>query len=157
MMAPVMARPNGTAAADTVSAVSVGQAVLEVASEGFAGRVAWVFGGGFYVSGPSETLFAVLGAGSWPGPMHLIVEEPAELPARHDRVSVSQGVLTAGRLQVRLDGCVPWAPSLPERLGSSPRAWRDLAACPAPELAAVWEAVTRDLRGGDLLAAFRRL
>ena len=151
------ARPHGTAAAGQVSAVSIGQAVLEVAPEGFAGRVEWVFREGFYVSGPSEALFAVVGPRGWPGPLHLVVEELAGLPGQHDRVSVSGGTLRAGRLTILFDGCAPWAPSLPERLGSSPRAWRDLAACPAPELAAVWEAVTRDLRGGDLLAAFRRL
>ena len=157
MMDSAMARPNGTAAADSVSAVSVGQAVLEAASEGFAGRVAGVFRGGFYVSGPSETLFAVLGAGSWPGPLHLIVEDLAELPTAHDRVSVSGAVLRAGRLQVHLYGAAPWVPHLPEQLCAGPRAWRELAVCPAPELAAVWEAVTRDLRDGDLPTAFRRL
>ena len=157
MMAPAMARPNGTAAADSVSAVSVGQAVLEAASEGFAGRVAGVFRGGFYVSGPCETLFAVLGAGSWPGPLHLIVEDLAELPTAHDRVSVSGAVLRAGRLQVRLHGAAPWVPHLPEQLCAGLPAWRDLAACAAHELAAVWEPVIHDLRCSDLAAASRRL
>ena len=152
-----MARPHGTAAAGPVSAVSVGQAVLEIALEGFAGHVEGVFREGFYVSGPSETLFAVVGPRAWPGPLHLVVEELFELPGRHDQVCVGGGMLRAGRLTIRFDGCAPWAPSLPERLSAGPRAWRDLAACPAPELAAVWEAVTRDLRGGDLPAAFRRL
>jgi len=157
MMAPAMARPNGTAAADPVSAVSVGQAVLEATSEGFAGRVAGVFRGGFYVSGPSETLFAVVGPRCWPGPLHLVVEELAGLPGRHDRVSVAGGMLRAARLTVRIDGCAPWAPSLPGHLGADSRAWQDLAACPAPELAAVWEAVTDDVRRGDLAAATRWL
>ena len=157
MAAPAVARPHRTAAADSVSAVSVGQAVLEAASEDSTGRVAGVFRDGFYVSGPSETLFAVLGPRSSPGPLHLVVEELAELPTLHDRVSVSQDVLRAGRLQVRLDEGSPWAPHLPEHLCADLPAWRDLAACPAPELAAVWEAVTRDLRGGDPPAAFRRL
>ncbi len=159
--APARARPHGTAAAGpvstAVSAVSVGQAVLEAVSDDFTGRVKGVFGGGFYVSGPFETLFAVVGPRCWPGPLHLVVEELTGLPARHDRVSVAGGMLRAGRLTIRINGCAPWAPSLPERLGIGPRTWRDLAVCPAPELAAVWEAVTRDLRGGDLLAAFRRL
>lgn len=157
MTAPARARPHGTAAAGPVSAVSVGQAVLEVAPEGFAGHVAGVFRDGFYVSGPSEALFAVVGPRCWPGPLHLVVEELAGLPGRHDPVSVSGGTLRAGQLTIRFGGCAPWAPQLPERLGSGPRAWRDLAVCPDPELAAVWEAVTRDLRGGNLLAAFRRL
>ena len=154
---PAVARPHRTAAADPVSAVSVGQAVLEAALEDSTGRVAGVFRDGFYVSGPSETLFAVLGPRSSPGPLHLVVEKLAELPTLHDRVSVSQDVLRAGRLRVRLDEDSPWAPRLPEHLCADLPAWRDLAACPAPELAAVWEAVTRDLRGGDLLAACRRL
>ena len=155
--APARALPHGTAAAGPVSAVSVGQAVLEAASDSFAGRVAGAFREGFYVSGPSETLFAVVGPGCWPGPLHLVVAELAGLPGRHDQVSVSTGTLRAGQLTIRIGGCAPWAPSLPERLRSGLPAWRDLAACPAPELVAVWGAVTRDLRGGDLPAAFRRL
>ncbi|MXW98079.1 MAG: DUF2877 domain-containing protein [Acidimicrobiaceae bacterium] len=156
-LAPEMARPHGTAAAGLLSAVSAGQAVLEAASEGFSGRVEGVFREGFYVSGPSETLFAVLGPRAWPGPLHLVVDELPELASRHDRVSVGGGALTAGRLMIRLDGCAPWAPSLPEHLGADSRAWQDLAACPAPELAVVWEAVTGDVRRGDLAAATRRL
>ena len=154
---PAVARPHRTAAADPVSAVSVGQAVLEATSDGFAGRVAGVFRGGFYVSGPSETLFAVLGPRSWPGPLHLIAAELADLPVPHDPVSVSGGLLRAGRLQVRLDGGAPWAPRLPEHPGAGSPAWRDLAVGAAPELAADREPVTRDLRRGDLAAAFRRL
>ena len=161
MTAPTLARPHGTAAAGqaskAVSAVSVGQAVLEAAADDCTGRVESVFGDGFYVSGPSGTVFAVLGPRCWPGPLHLVVEELAGLPGRHDRVSVAGGMLRAGRLTIRINGGAPWAPSLPERLGTGPRAWRDLAVCPAPELAADWEEVTRDLRGGDLLAASRRL
>ena len=152
-LAPETARPHGTAAAGPLSAVSAGRAVLEAASEGLAGRVEGVFREGFYVSDPSETLFAVLGRCAWPGPLHLIVEDLTELPGRHDRVRVGGGVLTAGRLRVRLDGCEPWAPSLPEHLHAGPQAWQDLAVCPAPELAAVWEAVTSDVRRGDLSAA----
>ena len=161
MTAPTLARPHGTAAAGqaskAVSAVSVGQAVLEAASDDFTGRVESVFGDGFYVSGPSGTVFAVLGPRCWPGPLHLIVEELAHAPAVHDTVSISEAVLTAGSLQVRLRGSPCWAPHLPQQLRAGSPAWRDLAVCPVPELAAVWEAVTRDLRGGDLPAAFRRL
>ena len=152
------ARSHGTAAAGTVFAVSAGQAVLEAASGGFAGRVEGVFREGFYVSGPAEPLFAVAGPRCWPGPLHLVVDSAPDSPGRHDRVSVAGDVLTAGRLQVLLDGCAPWAPRLPEHLGAGPAAWQDLAVCPAPELAAVWEAVTLDLRrGGDLAAAMDRL
>ena len=157
MAAPAVARPHRTAAADSVSAVSAGGAVLEAVSKGFTGRVEGVFRDGFYVSGPSETLFAVVSPRCWPGPLHLVVEDLVELPGRHDRVSLAGGMLRAGRLTIRIDGGAPWAPSLPGRLGAGPRAWRGLAACPAFELAAVWEAVACDLRGGHLLAAFRRL
>lgn len=161
MTAPTLARPHGTAAAGqaskAVSAVSVGQAVLEAAADDCTGRVESVFGDGFYVSGPSGTVFAVLGPRCWPGPLHLVVEELAGLPGWHDRVSVAGGMLRAGRLTVRINGCAPWAPHLPQQLRAGSPAWRDLAACPVPELAAVWEVVARDLRGGDLPAAFRRL
>ena len=157
MTAPARARPHGTAAASPVSAVSVGRAVLEAASESFTGRVAGVYRDGFYVSGPSETLFAVLGPRSWPGPLHLIVEDLPELPTLHDLVSVSGGTLRAGRLTIRLDGGAPWAPHLPEHLCAGLPAWRDLAVCAAPELAAVWEPVILDLRRSDLVAASRRL
>ena len=157
MAAPAMARPNGTAAAGPVSAVSVGQAVLEATPEGFAGRVEAVFRDGFYVSGPSGALFAVLGPRSWPGPLHLIVEEPAELPALHDPVSVSGTVLRAGRLHVRLDRCSPWAPRLPERLTVAQGAWRSLDVSVDTELADVWEVATQGVRRGDLAAVFRHL
>ena len=157
MAAPAVARPHRTAAAHPVSAVSVGRAVTEVASEGFAGRVAGVFRGGFYVSGLSGTPFAVLGPRSWPGPLHLIAEDLAGLPTMHDRVSVSQDVLRAGRLQVRLDGAAPWAPRLPEHVHADLPAWRHLAECAAPELAAVWSPLIDDLRRADLVAAFGRL
>ena len=156
-MTPTMARPNGTAAAGPVSAVSVGQAVLEAAPEGFTGRVKGVFREGFYVSGPSEALFAVLGPRSWPGPLHLIAAELADLPAPNDRVSVSGAVLSVGRLRVRLDRGPRWAPSLPERLTVDSTAWRSLASIADTELAAVWEVATHDVRGGDLAAAFRHL
>ena len=156
-MAPGTARPNGTAAAGPVSAVSVGQAVLEATPEGFAGRVEAVFREGFYVSGPSGALFAVLGPRSWPGPLHLIVEELAKLPARHDPVSVSGAVLRAGQLHVRLDRCPRWTPRLPERLTAASRAWRSLASIADTELAPVWEVATREARRGDLAAVFRQL
>lgn len=155
--APAVARPHRTAAADPVSAVSVGQAVLEAASEGFAGRVAGVFRDGFYVSGPSETLFAVLGPRSWPGPLHLVTGTMAALPAVHDRVSVSGGELAAGPLRVRLAGSRRWAPGLPERLDAGPAAWRGIAPGVDAGLAGVWETVSRDVRRGDLAPVFDRL
>ena len=134
--------------------------MLEAASGGFTGRVEGVFREGFYVSGPAEVLFAVVGPHGWPGPLHLVAEELGVLPSRGDRVIVSSNVLRAGRLQVRFDGTAPWAPSLPGHLGAAAAQWRDLAASAAlelPELAAVWDAVISHLRRGDLVAAFGRL
>jgi hypothetical protein len=159
--APTLARPHGTAAAGqvstAVSAVSVGQAVLETASDDFTGRVEGVFGGGFYVSGPSQTVFAVLGRRSWPGPLHLVVDTMAVLPSAHDRVRVVGGELVAGPLRVRLDGSSRWAPRLPERLDPDPAAWHDVAPGAAADLTPVWDAVTGDVRRGDLSVCFRRL
>ena len=159
--APTLARPHGTAAAGqastAVSAVWVGQAVLEATSDDFTGRVEGVFGGGFYVSGPSGRVFAVLGPRSWPGPLHLVTGTTAGLPAVHDRVRVSGGELAAGPLRVRLAGSRRWAPRLPERLEADPAAWHGIAPGVDADLAPVWEAVTGDVRRGDLAACFRRL
>ena len=108
-------------------------------------------------SGPSEEIFAVMGPQHWPGPLHLVAGEMAELPAVHERVRVSDGTLVAGPVCVPLDGCRRWAPSLPERLEAEPAAWHGLAAGVDVELAPVWEAVRQDLRRGDLAAVFGRL
>ena len=157
MAAPAVARPHRTAAADSVYAVSVGQAVLEATSDGFAGRVEGVFGGGFYVSGPSGAVFAVLGPRFWPGPLHLVTGTTAVLPAVHDPVRLSGDELVAGPLRVRLAGCRRWAPRLPEHVSADLPAWRDLVECAAPELAAVWSPLIQDLGRADLVAAFGRL
>ncbi len=156
-LAGASARPNGTAAAAPVSAVSVGQAVLEATSKDFAGRVEGIFRGGFYVSGPSGDLFAVAGPRCWPGPLHLIVEELAAAPTLHDPVSVSDMVLSAGQLHVRFGRCPRWTPRLPERLSVEPAAWGDLAVNGAPELASVWKMAARDVRRGDLASVFQLL
>ncbi len=159
--APARARPHGTAAAGhastAVSAVSVGQAVLEAASDDFTGRVEGVFGGGFYVSGPSQTVFAVLGPRSWPGPLHLVASTMAVLPAVHDRVRATGGELVAGPLRVRLDGSSRWAPRLPERLDADPATWHGIAPDVDADLAPVWEAVTGDVRRGEFAPVFDRL
>ena len=178
------ATPGGegyTAAPATVAAVSVGEAVLEAVAGRFVGRVSGVFADGFYVSGSSRALFAVLGPRHWPGPLHLVVEELSVRPSLNDRLSVSGGVLAAGPLRVRLDGAPRWAPSLPERLEVDPAAWLGVAAevgsgrCDRAgagagraawpsvirltdaALAPVWGTVSDDLRRGDLDAVFRRL
>lgn len=160
MAAAGLARPHGTAAGGPVSAVcavSVGGAVLEATSGDFCGRVESVFGGGFYVSGPADTVFAVLGPRSWPGPLHLVTAAMAARPAPHDRVTVSGGELVAGPLRVRLDASTRWAPLLPERLEAGPDAWHRIAGGTDADLAGVWETVVGDVRRGDLAAVFHRL
>ena len=169
MRPPAVARPHGTAAAaldaapasyareGVVDAASVGEGVLQAVSDGFAGRVGGVFDGGFYVLGPWQAVFAVLGPRSWAGPLHLISAELRDLPDRHDEVTVSHGVLKAGRTRIRVDADKRWAPRLPERLAADAAAWHDMADPVDPELGAVWDAATGDVRRGDLAAAARRL
>lgn len=169
MRPPAVARPHGTAAAAldaapasyarerVVEAASVGEGVLEAVSDGFAGRVGGVFDGGCYILGPSQTVFAVLGPQSWAGPLHLISAELPDLPDRHDEVTVSHGVLKAGRTRIRVDADQRWAPRLPERLSADAAAWRGMTDPVDPDLAPVWEAVTGDVRRGDLVSAARRL
>ena len=115
------------------------------------------FDDGFYVSGSVAEVFAVMGPRHWPGPLHLVAGEMAELPAVHERARVTDGTLVAGPVCVPLDGCRRWAPSLPERLQADPEAWHGLAAGVDIELAPVWEAVGHDLRRGDLAAVSGRL
>ncbi len=136
---------------------SVGEGVLDAISDGFMGRVGGVFDGGFYVLGPSQRVFTVLGPKSWAGPLHLVCAELAGLPARHDSVTVSGGVLAAGRIRVRVEESRRWVPRLPERLNAGPEAWRGIADPVDPDLDPVWEAATGDVRRGDLTAAFGRL
>ena len=142
---------------DAVPVVSVGEGVLDSVSGGFAGRVEGVFDRGFYVSGPSQTVFAVLGPQSWPGPLHLVAEEMPVMPARHDSVAVSGGVLAAGRVRISVDPNRRWAPRLPARLSAGPEAWHGLAESVDADLDPVWGAVTGDVRRGDLAAAFGRI
>ena len=126
-------------------------------SNGFAGRVGGTFDGGFYVRGPSQSVFAVLGPQSWAGPLHLVVEKLPALPARSNPVTVSDGVLAAGPARIRVDPDRRWAPRLPERLSAGPVAWQRIANPSDPDLDHVWGAVTGDVRRGDLAAALRRL
>ena len=169
MRPPAVARPHGTAAAAldaapasyarerVVDVASVGEGVLEAVSDGFAGRVDGVFDGGFYVLGPWQTVFAVLGPRSWAGPLHLISAELPGLPGRHDEVTVTDGILEAGRTRIRVDADKRWAPRLPEHLAADAAAWHGMADPVDPDLAPVWEAVTGDVRRGDLAAVFDRL
>ena len=165
----------------SVATTMAGEAVLEAVADGRDGRVEGVFSRGFYVSNPSGALFAVLGPGSWPGPLHLVVEELPVLPSVHETARVSDGVLEVGRLRVRLNGCRRWSPTLPEGLNADAVTWHRVVAEIAPdlagalwaetgaerrntvavrsdpELARVWGVVGTDVRRGDLGAVFRRL
>ena len=154
-----MAQPHRTAAgaAGVVAAVSMGEGVLEAVSGDFVGRVEGVFDTGFYVSAPSQAVFAVLGPRGWAGPLHLVVEALDALPARHAEVTVAGGVLDAGPVRVRVDSERRWAPGLPERLSVAPAIWRGIAGPAESELVPVWEEVTGDVRRGDLAAVFGRL
>ena len=154
---PAVARPHGTAGEGHLSAVWCGEAVTEAAAEGFAGRVEGVFRDGFYVSGPSQTIFAVLGPRACPGPLHLITEVLAVLPALHDRVTLSGAVLAVGRLRIGIAGCSRWAPRLPRQLRAGSDAWHRIDLGVEPELVTAWGPVTDDIRRGDLASVFRRL
>ncbi len=103
--------------------------MLEALSEGFAGRVAAVNARGFYVSDRSSNIFAVLGPGSWAGPLHLTVTGLHVPVSPQDRVSYSGGVLAAGRLAVRVAGCPAWSPRLPGRLAAAPSDWQAAMDC----------------------------
>ena len=142
-----------------VAAAVAGEAVLEAVADGWDGRVEGVFTRGFYVSDPSGALFAVLEPGSWPGPLHLVVEKLPVLPSVHETARVSDGALEAGRLRVRLDGCRRWSPTLPERLNADAATWHRVVAdvAPDPELVRVWGAVAAEVGRGDLGAVFRLL
>ncbi|GEM_PF-874414 len=109
------------------------------------------------LSGSEQTVFAVLAPQSWAGPLHLVAAELPELPNRHDEVTVAGGILEAGRTRIRVDADKRWAPRLPERLAADAAAWHGMADPVDPELGAVWDAVTGDVRRGDLAAAARRL
>jgi hypothetical protein len=106
---------------------------------------------------PSQTIFAVLGPQSWAGPLHLVAAEMLELPDRDDAVTVSDGVLNAGRTRIRVDPAQRWEPRLPDRLNAGAAAWRGMADPADPHLAPVWEAVAAHVRLGDLAAASRQL
>ena len=131
--------------------------MLEATADDFIGRVEGVFAGGFYVSGPSQAIFAVLGPGAWPGPLHLVAEALPALPALHDPVSVSAAVLAAGRLRVSVQECRRWAPRLPERLRVGRADWQSIAPSVEPDLVAVWGSVAQGMRRGDMDAVLRLL
>ncbi len=147
----------GTAAS---AAVSVGAGVAEAVrapGPGFTGRVAGVFRTGFYVAGDGGALFAVLGPGAWPGPLHLVTESRHRLPAAGDRVAAAGTVLAAGGIEIDWGGARLWDPALPDGLGFHPSVWAGAVPPVEPDLAGVWDEAKAAVRAGDLASACRQL
>lgn len=123
----------------------------------FAGKVAGVFGAGFYVAGDDGALFAVLGPGSWPGPLHLVTASLPGLPAAGERVTAAGTTLAAGRLAIDFGGAQLWNPDLPDRLDYDPAVWAGAVPPVEPDLAPVWDEVAVSVAAGDLASACRLL
>lgn len=123
----------------------------------FAGRVAGVFGAGFYVVGDEGALFAVLGPGSWPGPLHLVTASLPGLPAAGERVIAAGTTLAAGGLAIDFGGAQLWNPDLPDRLDYDPAVWAGAVPPVEPDLAPVWDEVAASVSAGDLASACRLL
>ena len=155
-----------------VTAVSVGVGVTEALGApvqrssgevadgsglGFAGRVAGVFGAGFYVTGDDGALFAVLGPRSWPGPLHLVTASLPGLPAAGERVTAAGTTLAAGGLVIDLGAARLWEPTLPDGLDCYPTIWASTAPPVEPDLAPVWDGAAASVAVGDLASAFRLL
>lgn len=144
----------------TTAAVSVGAGVaaaLKFPGPGFAGRVAGVFGVGFYVVGDEGALFAVLGPGSWPGPLHLVTASLPGLPAAGERVTAAGTTLAAGGLEIDFSGAQLWDPDLPDRLDYDPAVWAGAVPPVEPDLAPVWDEVAVSVAASDLVSACRLL
>lgn len=124
---------------------------------GFAGRVAGVFGAGFYVVGDEGALFAVLGPGSWPGPLHLVTASLPGLPAAGERVTAAGTTLAAGGLAIDFGGAQLWDPDLPDRLDYDPAVWAGAVPPVEPDLAPVWDEVAVSVAASDLVSACRLL
>lgn len=142
------------------AAVSMGTGVVEaikVPSPGFAGRVAGVFGAGFYVTGDRGAIFAVLGPRSWPGPLHLVSASLPGLPVAGDRVAITGATLTAGGLKIDFGGAQLWDPALPDGLGFDPAVWAGAVPPVEPDLTGVWDEVAAAVHSGDLTSACRCL
>ena len=119
----------------------------------FTGRVAGVFGAGFYVVGDRGALFAVLGPGAWPGPLHLVTAALPGLPAAGERVTAAGTTLAAGRLAIDFGGAQLWDPALPTGLDYDPAVWAGAVPPVEPDLAPVWDEVKAATGAGDLASA----
>ena len=124
---------------------------------GFTGWVAGVFRAGFYVTGERGAIFAVLGPGSWPGPLHLVTASLPGLPVAGDRVVVAETTLAAGRVEIDFGNARLWDSVLPDRLGFDTAVWAGAAPPVEPDLALVWNEAAAAVRSGDLASACRLL
>ena len=144
----------------TTAAVSMGAGVaaaLKSLGSGFAGRVAGVFGAGFYVVSDCGAIFAVLGPRSWPGPLHLVTASLPRLPAAGERVIAAGTTLAAGGLKIDFGGAQLWDPALPDRLDYDPEVWAGAVPPVEPDLVPVWGKVKASVASGDLASACRLL
>ena len=142
------------------AAASIGAGVaeaLKAPGPGFTGRVAGVFRTGFYVTGDCGAIFAVLGPGAWPGPLHLVTASLPGLPVAGDRVAVVETTLAAGRVEIDFGGARLWGPFLPDGLGFDPAVWAGAVPPVEPDLVDVWDEAAAAVRSGDLASACRLL
>lgn len=124
---------------------------------GFTGWVAGVFRAGFYVTGDCGAIFAVLGPGAWPGPLHLVTASLPGLPVTGEQVAIAETTLAAGRVEIDFGGARFWDPALPDGLGFDPVVWAGAVAPVEPDLALVWNEAAAAVRSGDLASACRLL
>lgn len=124
---------------------------------GFTGWVAGVFRTGFYVTGDCGAIFAVLGPGAWPGPLHLVSASLPGLPVTGEQVTIAETTLAAGRVEIDFGGARFWDPALPDGLGFDPVVWAGAVAPVEPDLALVWNEAAAAVRFGDLALACRLL
>lgn len=156
----------------TVTAVSMGAGVAEALGTldpelagrveagldcGFTGRVAGVFRTGFYVTGDRDAIFAVLGPGAWPGPLHLVTAALPGLPVAGDRVAVAGTTLIADGIEIDFGGARLWDPALPGGLSFDPAVWVDAVPPVDLDLTGVWDEVAAAVHSGDLASACRCL
>ena len=124
---------------------------------GFTGWVAGVFRTGFYVTGDCGAIFAVLGPGAWPGPLHLVTASLPVLPATGERVTVAGTTLAADGIEIDFGSARLWDPVLPDGLGFDYAVWAGAVPPVEPDLVGVWDEAAAAVRFGDLVSACRLL
>lgn len=134
------------------SGAVMGDAVVAASTAGDRGRVAGVFGRGFYVE-TDGGLFAIVAPGVWPGPLHLTLNGPFALPEAGDGIVLGGQALVLPRLVIRLTGCRRWSPALPRSVGTAPGCWERATPAPPSDLVGVWPSVIDSVRRDDLSSA----